>query len=200
MPSRRTVCLPWGLRRWKVRNNGGNDGWGLIEKLDPPDNENNDEFGYSVAIKSGTIAVGSRLDDDIALNAGAVYIYEVRINNAPGDSTPLPDQFAVVDEPFDLSLPETLFGDPDVDETLVWSVTADGTPLPDGWLQFDPVNRTIHGTPTAADLGVRVMVVTVTDYDGASASSSFDLDPASWRGELREHWKRNKEEWSDSLK
>ncbi|MCP5515631.1 MAG: tandem-95 repeat protein [Verrucomicrobiales bacterium] len=162
----------WGSAWVYGRDRGGEDAWGLFEKLDPPDNRNNDEFGYSVAIASGTVVVGARLDDSVGLNAGSAYIYEVRINNAPAPGTPsLPDQIAVVDEVFSYVVPATAFGDPDVDETITWSAT--GGPA---WLNFDADTRTFSGTPSLADLGTTVIRVTATDYDGASASAEFNLE------------------------
>ena len=169
----------WGSAWVYGRDRGGEDAWGLLEKLDPPDNRNNDEFGRSVAIASGTVVVGARLDDSIALNAGSAYIYEVRINNAPAPGTPsLPDQIAVVNQAFEYVVPATTFGDPDVDETIVWSATGDAQPLP-AWLVFDPATRTFSGTPSASDAGLALIYVTATDYDGASATAGFTLEVTS---------------------
>lgn len=58
------------------RNEGGTSNWGQVKKLTASDAAINDQFGYSVAISGGTIAVGARLDDDGFSNTGSVYIFD----------------------------------------------------------------------------------------------------------------------------
>ena len=58
------------------RNQGGTDNWGQVKKLTASDGAVNDQFGYSVDISGGTVAVGARLDDDGFSNTGSVYIYD----------------------------------------------------------------------------------------------------------------------------
>lgn len=46
-------------------------------KLTPFDGDINDYFGYAVAIEGNIAAVGSIFDDDLGLDAGAVYLYDI---------------------------------------------------------------------------------------------------------------------------
>ena len=50
-------------------------GWGKIAKVTPDDAERGDFFGYSVAIDGDTLVVGARLEDELAKNAGAAYVF-----------------------------------------------------------------------------------------------------------------------------
>ncbi len=47
-----------------------------LAKLLPLDGEEGDNFGMSVAIGDGIVAIGARLDDDSGDNAGAVYLFD----------------------------------------------------------------------------------------------------------------------------
>lgn len=55
-----------------VRN--GSD-WEFEQKLVAPDAGGDDQFGYSVSLRNGTILVGAPRDDDRGLDAGAAYAY-----------------------------------------------------------------------------------------------------------------------------
>ena len=65
-------------------DNGSNSGSAYIFDLDgnqltkitASDGAADDYFGYSVAVGSGRIVVGARLDDDNASDSGSAYIYE----------------------------------------------------------------------------------------------------------------------------
>ena len=48
-----------------------------LAKLIAPIGDQNDYFGYSVAISGNLAAVGAMFDDDLGLDAGAVYIYDI---------------------------------------------------------------------------------------------------------------------------
>jgi len=50
--------------------------WVQEQKLVPSDGEEDDRFGWAVAVSGNTIAIGSRENDDNAINSGAVYVYE----------------------------------------------------------------------------------------------------------------------------
>lgn len=47
-----------------------------LARIEPPDPGRNDEFGASVDIRNGLIAVGSEADDIPTSNAGSVYLYD----------------------------------------------------------------------------------------------------------------------------
>ncbi|MEM7231882.1 MAG: FG-GAP repeat protein, partial [Planctomycetota bacterium] len=58
----------------------GDDGWALEEKLTPSDGESRDQFGLSLAVHDGVIAIGSPWEDEACggspgCNAGAIYMY-----------------------------------------------------------------------------------------------------------------------------
>lgn len=53
-----------------------NGTWGKIKKLEALDGEANDQFGVSVAIDGGMAVVGAFGDDDAAVNAGAIYVFQ----------------------------------------------------------------------------------------------------------------------------
>jgi hypothetical protein len=166
----------WGSAWAYGRNKGGDNAWGLFEKLDPPDNTNNDEFGRSVAISCGTLAVGSRMDDTIALNAGAAYIYDLAFAKAPRVATPLEDQIAVVGELFSFVIPATAFGDADVDDAYAVTVTGPGGGALPGWLSFDSATGRLAGTPTSANLGTTTLMVTATDRCGGFATTPLVIN------------------------
>lgn len=57
-------------------------GWGKIAKVTPDDAERGDFFGYSVAIDGDTLVVGARLEDEVAKNAGAAYVFDRNLGGA----------------------------------------------------------------------------------------------------------------------
>lgn len=72
-------------------------------------------------------------------------------------------------------LPGNTFNDIDAGDTLSYSATADGAPLP-AWLAFDAATLTFSGMPDEADIGTVSLRVTATDASGATASDSFDIE------------------------
>ena len=58
--------------------------WTEVAKLTADDGANGDDFGYSVAIRDGIIAVGARLDDDKGSDSGAAYLFQM---SSPGDAS-----------------------------------------------------------------------------------------------------------------
>ena len=59
-----------------ARNEGGSNNWGEIIKLTASDGEDDDRFGYSVAIDGDIAIVGAWQEADGGTNAGAVYVFE----------------------------------------------------------------------------------------------------------------------------
>ena len=86
-------------------------------------------------------------------------------NQPPAKNSPLPDQSLAAGSSFNFTVLADTFIDPDVGQTLTWSVGL----LPAG-LAFNPVTRTFSGVPVA---GVHWITVTATD-DGTPASSISD--------------------------
>lgn len=58
------------------RHQGGTDAWGQVRKLQAPDGQVNDQFGYAVSVMSSTVLVGARYADiGTQLNRGAAYTF-----------------------------------------------------------------------------------------------------------------------------
>jgi len=96
----------------------------------------------------------------------------VVLNRSPTASQTLSDQFANSGKPFEYILPKGLFTDLDADTLSYSAKLLGGAPLP-GWLNFDPVQVKIFGTPFGK--GVYPVVVTATDGYGGSASKNFTI-------------------------
>jgi hypothetical protein len=58
------------------RNSYGVDLWGYVQTLSASDPEEDDWFGYSVAISGDAVVVGSLLDDDAGSDSGSAYVFE----------------------------------------------------------------------------------------------------------------------------
>lgn len=56
--------------------NNENGNWQFNEKLMPLDSNNGDAFGYAVSIYLDRILIGAYLNDEVAANTGAAYIYQ----------------------------------------------------------------------------------------------------------------------------
>jgi Ca2+-binding RTX toxin-like protein len=96
-------------------------------------------------------------------------------NRAPVAAQAQPDQEAVDDEAWSLTLPLDMFSDADAGDTLSWQlVQADGQALP-SWLAFDAATRTVAGTPPAGESVALTLQARVTDSHGAVASQTFKL-------------------------
>ena len=92
-------------------------------------------------------------------------------NHAPPVTRLLTDQTAMVGEAFSYQFAADTFTDPDGD-SLAYS--ASGMPA---WLSFAPATRSFSGTPAAADVTPRPILITVTAMDpgGANNSTRFAL-------------------------
>ncbi|MBI1293417.1 PKD domain-containing protein [bacterium] len=55
---------------------GGAGNWRTVRKIQAPDAETNDEFGYSVSISGDTVVVGAPFEDTGGRNTGAAYIFQ----------------------------------------------------------------------------------------------------------------------------
>jgi hypothetical protein len=148
--------------------------WGLIEKFLPFASATNSHFGFSVSIRSNTVAVGSSFDGSGQV-PDAAYIFRLKFNNPPMFAQPIPDQAVTVGEPFNYLIPLNLPVDCDVRDPLSLTVAMpDGSPLP-GWLTFNPTTWTFSGTPGSNDVGSFSVKVTATDQDTATGSTIFQI-------------------------
>ena len=108
-------------------------------------------------------------------NGGSVNSYfilnVVEFNTTPtlNPAQPLENQMTNVNKRLDYSIPENAFSDPD-GGSLLYSV--EGNP---NWLSFDTPTLTFSGTPTSTDIGISTIIVTATDLNGGSTSSSFTV-------------------------
>ncbi|MCB1774866.1 MAG: hypothetical protein KDI88_14715 [Gammaproteobacteria bacterium] len=60
------------------------DGLASFTRLENPDPDDSDLFGWSIATNGSTVVLGSRLDDAVETNAGAVYLFERNLSLAGG--------------------------------------------------------------------------------------------------------------------
>ena len=95
-------------------------------------------------------------------------------NNAPKVDLPIDSQTAILGVDFSLVL-EGTFSDADPGDVLTYSATlGDGTPLPT-WLSLDAETGIFTGIPPKEDTTGIKIVVTATDSQKASVTSSFVL-------------------------
>jgi serralysin len=84
------------------------------------------------------------------------------------------DQKAVDGAAFSFVIPDSAFTDPDHD-TLSYSASMTIGKLP-SWLTFDAATHTLSGTPTATDVDLVPLRVTVRDGRGEAATSDFYIN------------------------
>jgi len=66
---------PLGAAYVFERNVGGEDNWGFVKSVEPPD-DGEPFFGRTVDIDGDVLVVGRQTDDEFGTNAGAVYLFE----------------------------------------------------------------------------------------------------------------------------
>ena len=59
-----------------ARDQGGADQWGLVAVLQGSGSSNGDRFGAALALSGDLLAVGAYNSDDVAKNAGAVFLFQ----------------------------------------------------------------------------------------------------------------------------
>ncbi len=95
------------------------------------------------------------------------------VNKPPYLSGALPNQVAVVEQPFTLAIGSSVFTDPQGDPLILSVDLYNSTqPLP-AWLSFNPSTNRFSGTPTES--GVIDIGVTATDPEGLSTEGEFSL-------------------------
>jgi len=95
-------------------------------------------------------------------------MYRFKFNNAPAVASPVSDQFAEWNEPFSYTLPDGIFTDPDVGDTLAVQAA-----LPAAGSGLGVAGMTVSGTPTV--IGPVPVEVAATDESGAGALDTFDV-------------------------
>ncbi|WP_160164644.1 Ig-like domain-containing protein [Pedosphaera parvula] len=153
------------------RNQGGSNQWGQLDGFLPVGVGAGDNFGSSVSLSQGTIAMGAPNGFDGATRFGTAFMFRVEFDNAPSLSTPIPNQFATVNVPYSFTLPSATFADADTGDGFSLSLGT-GSPLP-AWLAFDPATGTFSGTPDAP--GTYVISVIATDSAGQARTGQMNL-------------------------
>jgi Ca2+-binding RTX toxin-like protein len=97
------------------------------------------------------------------------------LNEAPTVVNRFTNQTTGVGQNFSFQIPTNAFADPDIGDTINFSVRqANGSALP-SWLTFNSSTRTLGGTPSIANIGNLQLEVKATDRSGAFASQSLNL-------------------------
>ncbi|MEO8278350.1 MAG: putative Ig domain-containing protein [Ideonella sp.] len=100
----------------------------------------------------------------------------VAVNDAPFVNLPLGDRRAIVGSNFELLIPINSVVDPDIGDTLTWTVRpGNGSSALPGWLNFDSSTGRFYGVPARGDLGLSTIRLTATDSAGISVSDEFAL-------------------------
>ncbi len=154
-----------------ARNYPGLPQWSLLERLAPPAGDYYAAFGFDVALKDGTLAVGAKADTG-SVRTAITYFFQVKFDNTYL-AHPIPDQWATVGAPINFTVPADAFADTDYDK-LTFSLSA--SPVAPGWLTFDTNSATFGGTPTV--VGAYPVAVTATDPDGTVLNNQFTINVA----------------------
>lgn len=103
-------------------------------------------------------------------------IYVEGINHAPELAKPLLPFCLRVGQPNAYTIPLDAFVDPDKGDNLSLSVSmADGRAMP-SWLGFDPMSRSLSGTPTGDNLqDLQILRITATDQAGEGISTWLSM-------------------------
>lgn len=130
-----------------------------------PANENVGSFDVRV---TATDQAGAAVSTQFTLTVA-------NVNDAPVVNGGIANQLTDEDAAFSLMLPAGLFSDVDAGDALAVTVQrADGSTLP-AWLHYDPVTRSLSGTPANEDVGTISLKAIATDLAGASVSTAFNL-------------------------
>lgn len=97
------------------------------------------------------------------------------VNNPPVVVKSIAAKTATSGIAFGFTMPIDTVTDPDVGDTLNYTVTlANGDPLP-SWLTFDPTTRVLSGTPSLLDVGNINLAVRATDRGNLSVNNNVGL-------------------------
>jgi len=104
--------------------------------------------------------------------------FVLTVNNlqeAPFILNPIADQTATGHVPFTFSFNDNVAADPDIGDSLTYSVQLAGGGVLPSWLSYDANTRTFSGTPTNADAGMLSIDVIATDTGNNTVTDTFDI-------------------------
>lgn len=122
----------------------------------------------------GTIDIAVTATDKAGAKTTGTFKLNVRhVNHAPVAVGNIADQTAQKSKSFQLIVPQNVFTDVDLKDSLRYAASlADGSSLP-SWLNFDPVLRKLSGMPSSA--GTFNIRISAIDIAGATAVVAFNL-------------------------
>ncbi len=97
--------------------------------------------------------------------------FSLVVEHFPRVDTPIYNQAAEINHPYNFTVPDGTFIDEDEGDVLTYTTSS----LPT-WLSFDPLSLIFSGLPTLSDAGTQTIQLKVIDNAGASASTSFRLE------------------------
>jgi hypothetical protein len=115
--------------------------------------------------------------DQGGFEATGEHVVEVwDLNDPPQVVNPIPDQNAIMNQPFRYVIPPETFYDEDQSDWTSISVSQpDGSPLPQ-WLSFDEASHQFTGIPLAKDVGTHQLSVHGKDKAGQTATANFAVN------------------------
>ncbi len=99
-----------------------------------------------------------------------VNIIVINTNDPPIANYSLDEITTMANDNFAYEIPDSLFSDPDPDDSLIITVTN----LPN-WLRYDIQKQTLYGLPTSNDIGIYKLGITATDIAGEKASTTMTI-------------------------
>lgn len=146
----------------------GSTNWNLIQGFTRPAGSTAGLYGSAVRYDKGTAIVGAPSDLTLVSNQGYAFIYRFDYNTPPVVAAPIPDQAAIVGQPFLFAVPPETFFDADTDDGLRLSAFFSG----DG-NGFFFAGGVVQGTPVSNGT-VRVEVI-ARDLRGGAVTAAFQV-------------------------
>jgi len=117
------------------------------------------------------------LDDRLGWGGGFYgQVYKIFRNNiVPVHTVQLEDKETYSEREFNYTIPANTFTDGNNDPLSLTVTGINGNSLPD-WLQFNPANQTLTGTPSIENIGKFPIVVLATDNYNGFVSDTFNLE------------------------
>lgn len=145
-----------------------------------------DQIGFNNYFAANTTLDGQEADqkiDRIEFANGVVWdqqkiqslLNRATTNRAPTVNTFLPTLQAKVDSPFTYVVAANTIIDPDVDDSITYSIKMqDGSAIP-AWLSFDAATRTLSGTPAASNIGTLKFLLLGTDNYNSTTGEQVSI-------------------------